>query len=156
MTKLRTRAAPTARTHTLIVAEPPPAYITHPPLVVDCSALSAFLFAEPMREEALQQLTGRSLHAPTLLDHEIASVAFKKRRQNWPPAAIDMALADYAELRITLHRCDLAAQVGLAERYALSAYDAAYLWLAAEMKAPLATFDKALGLAAQAHLSQLK
>ena len=27
----------------------------------------------------------------------------------------------------------------------LSAYDAAYLWLAAELKAPLATFDRKLG-----------
>jgi predicted nucleic acid-binding protein len=40
-------------------------------------------------------------------------------------------------------------------RYKLSGYDAAYLWLAAELKAPLATFDKKLAAAAQAHLSSL-
>ena len=38
----------------------------------------------------------------------------------------------------------------------LSAYDAAYLWLAAELKAPLATFDAKLGKAAQRHLGQLE
>ncbi len=40
-------------------------------------------------------------------------------------------------------------------RYQLSAYDAAYLWLAAELKAPLATFDAKLAAAAQAHLGAL-
>jgi predicted nucleic acid-binding protein len=140
----------------IFLAEPPAAYLTLPPLVVDCSVLSAFLFAEPMRDEALRHLSGRSLHAPTLLDHEFANVAVKKRQQNWPAASIDMALADYAEHDIALHRADITAQVALAERYGLSAYDAAYLWLAAEMRAPLVTFDKKLGLAAQQHLRELK
>jgi len=43
----------------------------------------------------------------------------------------------------------------LAERYALSGYDAAYLWLAAALKAPLATFDRRLGEAARRHLATL-
>ena len=40
--------------------------------------------------------------------------------------------------------------------YGLSAYDAAYLWLAAQLKAPLATFNRKLGEAAQAHLGALE
>jgi predicted nucleic acid-binding protein len=36
-----------------------------------------------------------------------------------------------------------------AARYELSASDAAYLWLAAELQAPLATFDQKLAAAAQ-------
>ena len=143
------------RPATLVLAEPPPAFLPRPPLVVDCSVLSAFLFAEPTRDEALHQLIGRSLHAPTLLDHEIANVAVKKKKQGWPAASIDMALAHYAEHDIELHRVDTAGQAALAERYALSAYDAAYLWLAAELKAPLVTFDARLGAAAQQHLRTL-
>jgi predicted nucleic acid-binding protein len=140
----------------LILAEPPPAYLMRPPLVVDCSVLSALLFEEPMRDEALRHLLGKSLHAPTLLDHEIANVAAKKQRQAWPADSIEMALAGYASLEICLHRVDIAAQMALATRYVLSAYDAAYLWLAAELKAPLATFDSKLGRAALQHLGSLK
>ena len=61
----------------LYVAEPPPSFLVRPPLVVDCSVLSAVLFEEPMRDAALRQLAGRTLHAPSLLDHEIANVAVK-------------------------------------------------------------------------------
>ena len=67
-----------------------------------------------------------------------------------------MALVDDAEQEIALHRADISAQVMLAERCGSSACDAAYLWLAAEMKVPQVTFDKKLDLAAQSHLRQLE
>jgi len=140
---------------TLILAEPPPAYRVRPPLVVDCSVLGAFLFEEPMRDEALRHTLGKTLHAPTLLDHEFANVATRKLRQAWPAESIEMALADYAAHEIGLHRVDVAAQLALANQYGLSAYDAAYLWLAAELKAPLAAFDVRLGRAALQHLGNL-
>lgn len=139
----------------LYLAEPPAAYLARPPMVVDCSVLAAVLFEEPSRDEAVQRLSRRTLHAPTLIDHEIASVALKKHLQGWPAESIALALGDYAEQAIELHRTDVAAQCELAQRYDLSAYDAAYLWLAAAMKAPLATFDRRLGEAAQRHLGAL-
>ena len=134
------------------MAEPPALYLARPALVVDCSVLSAVLFEEAMRDEALQRLAGRTLHAPTLIEHEIASVAMKKLAQGWPAKSVQAALADFATHALELHRSDVVAQVELAQRYKLSAYDAAYLWLAAELKAPLATFDAKLGKAAQRHL----
>ncbi|NDZ14067.1 VapC toxin family PIN domain ribonuclease [Variovorax sp. WS11] len=137
------------------VAEPPAAFSVRPPIVVDCSALSAILFDEPARDEALARLVGRSLHAPNLLDHEIVSVALKKGRKDGPAEAFAQALRDYAASDIDLHPVDLIAQYELATRYGLSAYDAAYLWLAAELRAPLATFDRGLAEAAQAHLGTL-
>ena len=148
-------AGATTTATTLHVAEPPPAYRLRPPMVVDCSAIVAILFDEPARDAALARLAGHTLHAPNLLDHEIVSVALKKRRQSWPADSLALALADYAGYEIDLHPVDLGAQYDLAVRYQLSAYDAAYLWLAAELKAPLATFDAKLAAAAQAHLSAL-
>lgn len=142
-------------TRALYVAEPSAAYALRRPLVVDCSALSAVLFSEPTREQALQRLQGCLLHAPYLLDHEMASVALKKHAQGWPAASIAAALERYEAQDITLHRTRVDGPCRLAQQYSLSTYDAAYLWLAAELKAPLATFDRKLGAAAQRHLGAL-
>jgi predicted nucleic acid-binding protein len=145
-----------AQRSVLILAEPPASYLARPPLVLDCSVLCAVLFDEPAREEALKHLQGKDLHAPTLLDHEVANVAVRKSRQNTPAESIALGLSDYADQPINLHRTDATAQVELARRYGLSGYDAAYLWLAAHLKAPLVTFDVRLGKAAVQHLKALK
>lgn len=139
----------------VFVAEPPAAYRLRQPLVIDCSLLAAVLFDEPERDEALERMAGCELFAPHLLDFEIASVALKKSRQGLAEVAA-CALADYAALSLKQGPVDLAAQVGLALRYDLSTYDAAYLWLAAELRAPLATLDRRLGEAAQRHLRSLE
>jgi predicted nucleic acid-binding protein len=137
---------------TLYVAEPPPANWGRPPIVVDCSVLVAVLFQEPSREEGLRALAGKSLHAPFLLDSEIANVAVKKSRGGTSQSVVGDALATYAKHVIELHRPDFQAQYALAIRYRLSAYDAAYLWLAGTLQAPLATFDEKLAEAARAYL----
>lgn len=136
------------------VAEPPPAYLGRPPLVVDCSVLVAVLFEEEAADDARHILAGKTLHAPVLLESEIANVAVKKKRRGSPQALIDDALSDYVRQVIELHRTDVQAQYALAIRYQLSAYDAAYLWLAGVLQAPLATFDAKLAEAARAHLSK--
>ena len=150
------KATRSERAPALVVAEPPAIYLARSPMVVDCSVLSAVLFEEVMRDQALQRLAGRTLHAPTLIDHELASVAVKKKRLGWPVESIAAALADYASHALQLHRIDVSVQAALAERYDLSAYDAAYLALAAALMAPLATFDRKLGAAATTHLRALE
>lgn len=142
-----------ARSRPLYVAEPPPAWLGRPPLVVDCSVLVAVLFQEPLRDDALRSMTGKSLHAPSLLDSEIANVAVKKTRGGTPLAVTGNALAKYVEQAIELHRPDVQAQYALAMRFGLSAYDAAYLWLAGALQAPLATFDAKLAQAAREYLA---
>lgn len=144
-----------AAPRTLYVAEPPAAYLVRPPLVVDCSAICGILFDEPWRAEAMARISGKTLYAPYLLDHEVISVTLKKQRQQWSRESITAALEDYVQYQIELRETDITAQLDLALRYKLSSYDAAYLWLAAELKAPLATFDEKLAAAAQTHLAGL-
>jgi predicted nucleic acid-binding protein len=136
------------RAPALIVAEPRARYAARAPLVVDCSVVAAVLFDEPNRDAAVQALTGKDLFAPELLADEFVSVAVKKSRHGLE-SVVRQALVDFTELELTRCRCDMHAQWRLALRYDLSAYDAAYLWLAAELGAPLATFDERLGGAAR-------
>lgn len=138
----------------LFVAEPPAQYLARPPAVVDCSVLAAFVFAETARDRASSELRGRSLKAPWLLQVEIASVAHKKHGQG----AIDAAsagLAQFEALDIEMFSVDPSAVMALALHYRLSVYDASYLWLAAEIKAPLLSFDEKLAKAAAKHLGSL-
>jgi len=138
---------------TLYVAEPPSQYLARPPMVIDCSALAGIVFCEPWQEDARQRIKGSSLHAPNLIQAEITHVAVKKQRRGETHAAD--GLAQVATMEIDLHRIDVQSVAALALRYQLSAYDAAYLWLAAELKAPLVTFDAQLASAAQLHLASL-
>jgi predicted nucleic acid-binding protein len=131
----------------LYVAEPAGRYTRYPPLVVDCSVLAAVLFDESEWEAATLAMAGKELFAPGLLDHELVSVALRKTRAGMAEVA-RQALIDLAELRLTRCAVNPAAQFELAQRLNLTAYDAAYLQLALDLGAPLATFDRKLGLAA--------
>lgn len=139
----------------LIIAEPAGAYAKRPPLVGDCSVLAAVLFDEPERERASQALAGMEIFAPFLLDHELASVAVRKTREGLEEV-VRQGLADFAELEITRRAVDVRAQWRVALEHDLSAYDAAYLQLAVELRAPLVTFDQRLGRAAKRLLESSK
>lgn len=138
------------------VAEPSAAYRMRPPAVVDCSVLVALLFDEPNRETARALIADRSLHAPWLLDHEVASVADKKRRAGVSQELVQAGIALYAGHDLTLHRAAPVDVVALASSYSISACDAAYLAIAARLKVPLITFDHKLGKAAERHLGALE
>lgn len=137
---------------TLYVAEPPAGSRARTPVVVDCSVVSAVVFDEAARGEAVAQLAGRSLHAPWLLDHEVVSVALKKLRAGWSAESIELGLQSYLAHSINKYQTEPSLQIELAERYALSSYDAAYLCVASALQAPLATFDRKLATAASRHL----
>ena len=92
-------------------------------------------------------MAGKELFAPDLLDHEMVSVALKKARAGLRKSA-QHALQDLADLRLTRCSVNSKAQFELATRLNLTAYDAAYLQLALDLRAPLATFDQNLAAAA--------
>jgi predicted nucleic acid-binding protein len=143
---------PSARA--LYIAEPPAAYLARPPLVVDCSLISGLVFNEHWQVLASERIVNRALHAPFLLQAEMASVAVKKSRQAQQQIAQE-GMVLFQSMDISLHPLRALEVVALALRYQLSGYDAAYLWLAAELNAPLATFDEKLAAAAQTHLASL-
>ncbi|MBK6865352.1 MAG: type II toxin-antitoxin system VapC family toxin [Ideonella sp.] len=140
----------------LYVAEPPAVWAQRPPVVADCSVVAALVFAEPSCDEAAGMLSHKAVHAPALLPFEVANVARTKLRAGAQPEQVANAVRDFAEQRIALHPVPPEAMLQLALDYELSAYDAAYLWLAAEMKAPLATFDRKLAQAARGHLGGIE
>jgi predicted nucleic acid-binding protein len=127
-------------------------WMQRPPVVADCSVMAALVFAEPACDEAAALLSHKAVHAPALLPFEMANVARSKRRAGLEATAMEGALRDFAEQRIALHAVPADAMAQLALLYDLSAYDAAYLWLATELQAPLATFDRRLADAARKHL----
>ena len=113
--------------------------------VVDASAVAALLFGEPDAEAVAARLDGAELRAPTLLPFEVASVAWKKIRVH-PRAreAIRAAFDLLPRLNIEPAACDHAAVLRLADERGVTAYDAAYLWLARELDAELVTLDRKL------------
>ena len=125
-------------------------------MVVDCSALAAWLFQALELDLAATVLSGKTLHAPNLLPCEIANVARKKVQAGANAEHVSVLLDDFATHQINWHAAPPQAVLALANRWSLSAYDAAYLCLAAELKAPPATFDRQLALATRQHLNTLE
>lgn len=115
--------------------------------VVDASAIAAVLFDEPEAAPVLASTLGR-LIAPTLLRYEIASVCTTKLVR-YPARAEELKaryrLLDQAAIRYV--EPDWNELPGLARRWAISAYDAAYLQLALSRSAALVTLDARLAAA---------
>jgi predicted nucleic acid-binding protein len=140
----------------VFVAEPPARWAVRPKLVVDASLVAASVFGEIASVHADAQMRGRSLCAPTIIDYELANVALTKirgRRVSSDDAA--RVLAIYEELDIERFDVDLLSTVRIGETFALTAYDAAYLWVAGHLRVPIATLDARLAVAAKSYLSQL-
>jgi predicted nucleic acid-binding protein len=138
----------------LYVAEPSAQYLARPPVVLDCSVVAAFIFREPNMALALSRMEGHDLKAPYLLPIEIASVSLKKHKAGFAEL-VPLGMKNYLSMKIELCPVQPDQVLALAIQYKLGAYDASYLWLAAELKVPLATFDEQLGRAAQTHLASL-
>jgi predicted nucleic acid-binding protein len=122
-----------------------------PARVVDASTVIAVAFREPAGSDIAIALVGHTLHAPTLLVYEIANAAVTKlRRHAERRAAAEQALQGALSLDVVFHPVEAAEVLfGLALSTGLSAYDAAYLWLAMHLDAPVVTLDARLANAAR-------
>jgi len=114
-------------------------------VVVDASALAAVAFGEADGPTIAAHLQDETLVAPTLLDYELASVAWKKIR-NHPHKArkILIALERVSTLPIERVPAPITEVVALAFEAGVTTYDAAYLWLASSRDAELVTLDEKL------------
>jgi len=113
--------------------------------VVDASAIVALLFDEPTRESVVSRLRDVSLHAPGMLEFEVASACLKKMRARpVERAALLEAFSLFEALSIQLENIDPMQAIALAERTRLSVYDASYLWLARALGVELVTLDERL------------
>lgn len=116
-------------------------------IVVDASALLEFLLNTPAAPRVAERLLtpGESLHAPHLIDLEVAQVLRRWERAGACPAARGtQALDDLADLPLTRYPHQMFMPRIWALRANASAYDAAYIALAEALDATLLTRDAAL------------
>ena len=120
-------------------------------VVVDASALGAMTFGEPEGPALAQYVEGETLLAPTLVDYELANLAMVKVRRG-TVARAEAALLLATALQLPIQRvpvpCDEVFFLSTAT--GLSAYDAAYLWLARTTDSELVTLDRQLAEVADA------
>ena len=115
------------------------------PVVVDASALAAMVFGEAEGRTIAAHLESETLIAPSLIDYELVNVALKRVRRN-PGLAVQIGLSLAAALQMPLTRVAVPGLdvLVLASETGLTAYDAAYLWLARSRDCELVTLDKGL------------
>jgi predicted nucleic acid-binding protein len=118
-------------------------------IVVDASAVLEVLLRTRAAGRLEARLFGRvSLHAPHLLDVEVAQVLRRYAARGELTAARGVeALADLAAFPLTRYPHDLLLARIWALRENLTAYDAAYVALAEALRAPLVTRDERLASA---------
>jgi len=111
-------------------------------LVVDASAIAAVLFAEEHGATIRAHVRGESLIAPQLIDFELANICWKRiRREPGSQLVMLSMLAGVDTLSIRRVPVPPSEVVNLAVRTGLTAYDAAYLWLAHSRDLELVTLD---------------
>jgi predicted nucleic acid-binding protein len=115
------------------------------PVVVDASAIGAIAFGEPDGSTITAHLEGETLIAPALIDYELMNIAIKKARKR-PETAGQLAVGLAAALTLPVSRVGVPGLevLALAAETGLSAYDAAYLWLARSGDIELVTLDRIL------------
>lgn len=120
-------------------------------IVIDASALVELLVGgSPLAAKLAARIDSvmESLHAPHLIDLEVASVLRGlEARRLLAPAAAAQALADLLALDLTRYSHDTFVPRIWQLRGNLTAYDAAYVALAESLAAPLVTCDGRLAAA---------
>jgi predicted nucleic acid-binding protein len=114
-------------------------------IVVEASAMVDALVDQPANPQLLDLLAEKEVHAPTLLDFEVANAlrshALGGRLDQ---GRLDLAVENFTGFRIERHAMidELGYMLALRENFTAS--DAAYVVLAQALEAPLVTADAKL------------
>jgi predicted nucleic acid-binding protein len=119
-------------------------------MIIDASALLSAYFPDealPQAQELVRRhlLGGVQLRAPCLLLYEVTNVVWQgERRKRIASAQGDRILQSIVGLSLELYDTTAMDALALARKYNCSAYDAAYLALAAQLEEQLITGDARL------------
>jgi len=127
-------------------------------LVLDCSVTMAWCFEDERTaatDALLERVIADGAHAPALWPVEVCNVLLSAVKHKRIPAdAVSVVAQRIAALPITVDAASAdivwSNTLQLAQRYALTSYDACYLELAQRKALPLATLDAGLRKAAGA------
>ena len=101
------------------------------------------LVGDPVNPELLALLADAELHAPALLDFEVASALRSHALgSKLDQSRLDEAVEDFAGLRIERHQMTDALGHILDLRHNFTVYDATYVVLAQLLEVPLVTCDE--------------
>ena len=114
-------------------------------IVIETSAIVDALVGDPANPALLELIAAEDLHAPTLIDYEVASALrghvlggkLNSERMN-------EAVEDFVDLTIDRYQMSAMMADVLALRDNYTVYDAAYVVLAHSLGAPLVTADTKL------------
>ncbi|HVZ69545.1 MAG TPA: type II toxin-antitoxin system VapC family toxin [Rhizomicrobium sp.] len=126
-------------------------------IVIDASAALDILLGTSAAKDVMARLSkrGETIHAPHLLDIEVAQVI--RRRVIYGDISSDRgsaALTDLSKIAIQRYPHDFLLPRIWELRHRLTAYDAAYIALAESLDAPLLTRDRRIAAAA-GHYAQV-
>ncbi|HEY6339597.1 MAG TPA: type II toxin-antitoxin system VapC family toxin [Candidatus Sulfotelmatobacter sp.] len=118
-------------------------------IVLDASAAVDWLLHTPaglrIERRIFSSSANESLHAPHLIDIEVAQVLRRLAREGTVSGArVAQAVQDLLDLRLTRYPHFVLLPRIWQLRNNLSAYDAAYIALAEQLKAPLITRDSGM------------
>ena len=114
-------------------------------IVIESSAMVDALVHDPANPNLLALLADEELHAPALLDFEVASaLRGHMLGGKLDPVRLDQAVEDFSAFQIERHQMTslLGHMLDLRENFTV--YDAAYLVLAQALEAPVVSADTKL------------
>jgi predicted nucleic acid-binding protein len=112
-------------------------------IILDASAIMAFIIEEPERELVIRQTEGAVMVSPNMVRYEIANGLTKMvRKQVIEKERMMNAFKYFEKIPIRKIQIDMERALEIAWEYKIYAYDACYLESAKRLDLPLLTFDR--------------